>query len=126
MKKINAKHNNKDRIICVSLPGRHDFYYQPVGSRERIWLFRADVFSISVFAYFRDYGRSQCDGGFSLTLKEFYEFRDYHNLKLSRIMERIPGYIEYVIKNETEETTSFCTWAAWDSRRRRTEAEYVA
>ena len=34
MKKMKAKHNEKDRIVCVSLPGKQSFYYQPVGTKE--------------------------------------------------------------------------------------------
>ena len=33
MRKINMKHDNKDRIICVSESDKHKFYYQPVGTR---------------------------------------------------------------------------------------------
>lgn len=59
MKKINTNHdNNKDRIICVSELGKHKFYYQPVGTRARFWLFDTKDFSGSVFAFFRKYGRS--------------------------------------------------------------------
>ena len=47
MKKMKAKHNEKDRIVCVSLPGKQSFYYQPVGTKERLWLFDTD-FSGSV------------------------------------------------------------------------------
>ena len=32
MKKINAKHDNKDRVICVTVTGKHRFYYQPAGT----------------------------------------------------------------------------------------------
>lgn len=39
MKKINKKYDNKDRIICVSEIGKHKFYYQPVGTKDRLWLF---------------------------------------------------------------------------------------
>lgn len=39
MKKINKKHDNKDCIICVSEIGKHKFYYQPVGTKDRLWLF---------------------------------------------------------------------------------------
>ena len=52
MKKMKAKHHEKDRIVCVSLPGKQSFYYQPVGTKERLWLFDTD-FSGSVFVFFR-------------------------------------------------------------------------
>ena len=39
MRKIKAvNRNDNDRIICVTADGRHDFYYQPVGSKRRHWL----------------------------------------------------------------------------------------
>ena len=48
MKRINAKHDNKDRVICVTVTGKHRFYYQPAGTRERIWLFDTKAFYGSV------------------------------------------------------------------------------
>ena len=44
MKKIKASFDQKDRIICVTNPGCHEFYYQPVGSKERILLFMIDEY----------------------------------------------------------------------------------
>lgn len=38
------------------------------------------------------------DRGFSLTIKELYEFKEYHNHKLAGVIKRIPGQIEYVIR----------------------------
>ena len=49
MKKIKVKHDNKDRIICVSETGKHKFYYQGAGTKERLWLFDTKDFSGSVF-----------------------------------------------------------------------------
>lgn len=72
MKKINMKHDNKDRIICVSDFGKHRFYYQPVGTRDRLWLFDTKNYSGSVFAFFRKYGRCLDGIGFSMTVKEMY------------------------------------------------------
>lgn len=68
MKKINTNHDNKDRIICVSETGKHKFYYQPVGTKERLWLFDTKSFSGSVFAFFRKYGRNLDGIGFSMTV----------------------------------------------------------
>ena len=31
MKKIKSMHSNKDLIICVSIRGQHEFFYQAVG-----------------------------------------------------------------------------------------------
>lgn len=98
MKKINAKFDNKDRIICVTIFGGHQFFYQPYGTKERYWLFNTKEFSASIFSYFRKYGRNLGDLEFSLTLKEFYEFKRYHNQKLSKLVERIPSQVEYVIR----------------------------
>ncbi len=42
------------------------------------------------------------DRGFSLTIKELYEFKEYHNHKLATVMKRIPGQVEYVIRERSE------------------------
>ena len=100
MKKIKAQVNPKDRVVCVTVKGAHEFYYQPYKSNERKHLFTADDFSGSVFAHFRDYGR--CIGGergFSLTIKELYEDRKiYRNEKLTNIFDRLPGMIDHVLR----------------------------
>lgn len=97
MKKINAKHSDKDRIICATSSSTHEFFYQPVDSKDKLWLF-STAFSGSVFTYFRDHGRGMGEGRFSLTLKEFYRFKEYRNYTLANLMDRIPKQIEYVIK----------------------------
>ena len=102
MKKIKASFDQKDRIICVTNLGCHEFYYQPVGSKERILLFMIDEFSGSVFAYFRDKGRNMKGRGFSLTIRELYEFKEYHNRKLVAVMKRIPSQVEYMIRERSE------------------------
>ena len=99
MKKIMAKHSDKDSIVCVSVSNGHKFYYQPAGSRERIWLLQT-AFSGSVFGYFRKYGRKNGDCDFSLSIRELYCFCNYKNEKLHRILARIPAQVEYAIKNE--------------------------
>lgn len=106
MRKINAKYDNSDRVVCVSIPGKHEFYYQPASTRERIWLFDTKDFSGSIFDYFRDKGRNMNDRGFSLTIKELYEFKKYRDHKLATVMKRIPGQIEYVIRERTENERS--------------------
>ena len=78
MKKINTNHDNKDRIICVSELGKHKFYYQPVGTKERFWLFDTKNFSGSVFAFFRKYGRCLDGIGFSMTVRELHEAGNGH------------------------------------------------
>lgn len=101
MKKIKNV-NQKDRVICVTVSGGHEFYYQPVNSRERIWLFETKDFSGSIFAYFRDKGRNIIDGrGFSLTIKELYDFKKFQNFRLCKLFtDRIPQMVEYVIKEQ--------------------------
>ena len=51
MRKIKSRNrDNKDRIICVSDSGKHRFYYQPVGTRDRLWLFMEDALMALVLA----------------------------------------------------------------------------
>ncbi|KIR01328.1 hypothetical protein P261_00142 [Lachnospiraceae bacterium TWA4] len=99
MRKINERHSDKDRIVCVSLADKQKFYYQPHKSNNRIWLFDTE-FSGSVFAYFRKKGRNIADRGFSLTIREIYQFNNYKNEKMARVFQRIPVQVNYVLKNE--------------------------
>lgn len=101
MKKINTNHDNKDRIICVSETGKHKFYYQPVGTRERFWLFDTKSFSGSVFAFFRK-GRCLDGIGFSMTVRELYEVGNGHNVKINKILDRIPAQVEYALREREE------------------------
>ena len=97
MKKINAKFSQKDRVICVTEQGTHKFYYKSTDSKERTLLF-AIAFSRSVLEYFRKKGRSTDEHGYEITLRELYAFKDFRNYKLSKLMQRIPWMIEYVIR----------------------------
>ena len=97
MKKINANFSQKDRVICVTEQDTHKFYYKPANSKERTLLFATD-FSRSVLDYFRNKGRATDGNGYEITLRELYAFKDFRNYKLSKLMERIPGMIEYVIR----------------------------
>lgn len=105
MKKIhNSSVNQKDRIVCVTVTGAHKFYYQPSKSKERLYLFTTEDFSGSVFAYFRDNGRCMEGRGFSLTIKELYEDRKmYRNPKIGKIFDRLPGMIDYVLRENAEQ-----------------------
>mgnify|MGYP004474024925 CR=1 FL=1 len=103
MKKIKKTHSNKDRIICVSESDKHKFYYQPVKTKERIWLFDTKKFSGSVFAFFSKYGRCIEGVGFSLTLNEIYAKGYNHNVKIAKVLDRIPSMVEYVIGQNEEE-----------------------
>ena len=98
MKKIKVKHNKKDRIICVTSAGKHDFYYVPVDTKERFWLLNTKDFSGSIFGFFRKNGRNMDGRGFSLTIKEIYEIGKSKNDKINKIMDRIPSQVEYVIR----------------------------
>lgn len=102
MRKIKACVNQKDRVVCVSVLGGQEFRYQPCGSKERTLLFTTD-FSVSVFTYFRDKGLNMGEGGFSLTIKELYEFKRYYNTKLTNVIERIPSAIDCVLRNRIRE-----------------------
>ena len=95
MKKINAKHDNKDRVICVTVTGKHRFYYQQAGTRERIWLFDTKAFYGSVFGFFRKNGRNLEGTGFSMTIKELYEKGRKYEGKIGKQMERIPSRSDY-------------------------------
>ena len=103
MKRIkNSSVNPKDRIVCVTVKGAHKFYYQPCKSKERLYLFTTEDFSGSIFAYFRDNGRCMGGRGFSLTIKELYEDRKmYRNPKIGKIFDRLPGMIDYVLRENT-------------------------
>lgn len=102
MRKIKKSHNQKDRIICVTAMDRHSFYYQPVGSKERIWLFDTKHFSGSVFGFFRNHGRNLDGIGFSLTLRELHDLGNDHNVKIAKILDRIPAQVEYVIQEKED------------------------
>lgn len=105
MKKIkNSSVNKKDRVVCVTVTGAHKFYYQPYKSNERLYLFATEDFSGSIFAYFRDNGRCMDGCGFSLTINELYEDRKmYRNPKVGKIFDRLPGIIDYTIRENTEQ-----------------------
>ena len=107
MRKI-KKTDNKDRIICVTVVGKHRFYYQPVNTKERMWLFDTKDFSGSVFGFFRKYGRNLEDVGFSLTIRELHDLGNNHNVKIAKILDRIPAQVEYVLhENEVPTQMSF-------------------
>ena len=101
MKRIKMNHNNKDRIICITETGKHKFYFQPVGTKERFWLFDTKKFSGSVFAFFRKHGRNLDGLGFSMTVKELYEINS-RNVKTAKILDQIPRQVEYVLREREE------------------------
>ena len=97
--RIYMKHDNKDRIICVTeTTGKHKFYFQSAGTKARLWLFDTKSFSGSVFAFFRKYGRNIDDIGFSMTLRELYAAGNDHNVKINKVLDRIPAQVDYVLR----------------------------
>lgn len=103
MKKVKSSIDQKDRIICVTERGYHEFYYQPAGTKQRTLIFSTNEFSGSVFANYRDKGRSIDDRGFSLTISELYEFKQFHNVKLTNVINRIPVMINHVLRDKFDE-----------------------
>ena len=97
MRKISKKHDNKDRIICISEYDKHKFYYKPNNkSSDCIWLFDTKKYSKSVSEFFNKYG-SFINGGYSITLKELYSLGNNRGMKINKILERIPMQVNYVI-----------------------------
>jgi len=126
--------NNKDRIICVSkvtsseeqqknklkdscyknisIRGYHTFYYQPVNSTERFYLFSTKRYSRSIAAAFAERGMLVSDRQsiqtHSITLKEFYHLKACHqSYVLNKICDRIPVWINDVIRNELADSEVF-------------------
>ena len=102
MKKIKFAVYHKDRVVCVSVSGVHRFYFQPCTSRERLYLFEKDH-SPSIYSFFKDYGICLNGSGYSMTLKQIYEHRKmYRNHKLKEVFDRLPGIIDYVLRENAE------------------------
>lgn len=78
MNRIKRRHSDKDRVVCVSIPSKQWFYYQPARGNHRVYLFETE-FSGSVFAYFRDRGR---------------------NPKIDFLLRRLPGAIDRALREE--------------------------
>ena len=103
MKKIKTQVNPKDRIICVTFAGSHKFYFQSYKSKEQLCLFDKRR-SPSIYSFFKDYGVCLNGLGYSITLKQFYEHRNmYRNHKLKELFDRLPGMIDYVLRENTEQ-----------------------
>ena len=99
MQKIKRRHTENDRIICERGPERCTFYYQSAGSGRATTLFVTRARYDTVYDYFRSRGRLHGDQGFYLTIRDLYRFRDYHNVRLANVMERIPVMIDYVLRS---------------------------
>lgn len=98
MKKINVNHDDKDCIILVTEEGKYKFYYQPVGTNERLWLFDAKSEYKTVFDFFQKKGRQLKQNGFIITVREIYKSGKTSNFVINKILERMPGQIEYVLR----------------------------
>lgn len=97
MRKI--KNNNisqKDRIVCESIPNKLRIFYKAVGTKDGKYLFET-AYSPSLYQYFRNNGRSDGNNALSMTISQFYCFREYHNKKLAKTLERIPAMVDYVL-----------------------------
>lgn len=150
--------NNKDRIICVSeaVPtkmnvqgknkykesdycktvalGKHTFYYQPANISQRFYLFSTKRYSPTVAAFFSEKGVLVNDDLFvqthSITLGEFYRQKNcHHNYVLNKVFDRIPVWVNDVIRYELDAATvspsvsredacrSFSDFRYWDDDR---------
>ena len=99
MKRIRAKHDNKDRIIYFSRGKQHRLYYRPVRSRQECWLFDIDdTKAPALFHFFRRNGLAIDDYSFSMTLGEIHSLRCVHNYRIQTVIERIPGQVDYAIR----------------------------
>lgn len=103
LKIIKNNINQKDRVICVTTSGKHELYYQSAGSKKRTFIFATVNFSGSVFDYIRNKGRNLSEKGLSLTIKELYEYKEYRNVKLTRVINRIPKMIEQAIREKPKQ-----------------------
>lgn len=105
MRKIkNTNISQKDRIVCESIPNKLRFSYKAAGANKEMYLFETD-YSPSLYQYFRNTGRRDGTNALSMTISQFYCFREYHNKKLAKTLERIPAMVDYVLME-----------AAWDKQ----------
>lgn len=111
-----ASCSNNDRIICVTSHNKHDFYYQPQGTKNRYWLTDCR-YNGSVYAYFRNRGINMGKRTFSLTIREFYKFRDHKNVKLANTLNQVLGFVDYVIRECIQDCAVRKSPAAAQSRR---------
>lgn len=98
MKRLNNG-STKDRIICVSESNSLCFYYQPVGSNERVFLFHSKTFNYTVFDHFRKMGCRTPDKGYSLTIGELYSFHK-KNPRLLKTIHHIFIVLKSVLSEE--------------------------
>ena len=101
MKRINAQHDNRDRIVFVRAFGMQRLYYQPIGSSRREWLFDTTGFCGSLDRFAVKYGARLSDGSRFITIGQLYAIakfeHDSYN-KVGKVLARIPGQVTYVIR----------------------------
>ncbi len=100
MKKI----ENKDRIICITGPGFHEFLYQPKATGKRIHLFSTD-YSGSIHAYFRNTGRCEEPYSLSITVGQLFDSQHTRNWKLSRFIRDLRQAVQLVGSGNTSQFT---------------------
>lgn len=112
MRKIkNANISQKDRIVCESIPNKLRFSYKAVGTNEEMYLFET-AYSPSLHQYFRNIGRRDGTNALSMTISQFYCFREYHNKKLAKTLERIPAMVDYVLMEDAWDKQPVKTYRA--------------
>lgn len=99
MRKIKNNISQKDRIVCESIPNKLRFSYKAAGTKDGMYLFETP-FSPSLYQYFRDNGRKDGINALSMTIRQVYRFREYHNKKLAKTLERIPAMVDYVLMED--------------------------
>lgn len=103
---IKDKNKYKDSYYSKSVAqGNHIFYYQPANSVKRFFLFATRRYYPSIAEVFVERGvllnSNQTMRTHSITLDEFYRLkRCHHNYVLNKIYERIPVWIDYIIRYE--------------------------
>ena len=92
MRKIKGNIKKSSRVTIVRNADNINFYYQDNWGRERDYLYSMK-YSPSVMNYFGKNGK---------TIDELYQFKKWNNHKLSKLIERLPKVIEYVIKERED------------------------
>lgn len=112
MRKImNHNISQKDRIVCESIPNKLRLSYRAADNKKSIFLFDID-FSYSIFQYFHDRGRRDGNNALSMTISQLYCFREYHNKKLVKTLERIPAMVDYVLMETAWDKQAVKTYRA--------------
>ena len=112
MRKINNNNiSQKDRIVCESIPNKLRFSYKAAGTKRGMFLFET-AYSPSLYQHFRDHGRREGNNALSMTISQFYCFREYHNKKLAKTLERIPATVDYVLMEDAWDKQSVKSYQA--------------